>query len=149
MILHPDVNVLVYAHRAQDPDHEVYRSWLDDALSTRYRVAFSSLTIAGFVRVTTSARVYREPTPLDVALSTVDAWLSSPRSQVVHPGRKHWEVLRALLGETSTSGGGVSDAQHAAVAIEHGLKLVSRDGGFERFVRHGLEWERLVPPAST
>jgi predicted nucleic acid-binding protein len=25
----PDVNVLVHAHRREDPDHEFYRTWLE------------------------------------------------------------------------------------------------------------------------
>jgi predicted nucleic acid-binding protein len=38
----------------------------------------------------------------------------------------------------------VADAQHAAIAVEHGCVLVSRDGDFAAFEPHGLRWERLA-----
>jgi predicted nucleic acid-binding protein len=38
----------------------------------------------------------------------------------------------------------VADAQHAAVAIENGCTLASRDGDFARFEGAGLRWTHLV-----
>jgi predicted nucleic acid-binding protein len=40
----------------------------------------------------------------------------------------------------------VADAQHAARAIEHGCKWVTRDDDFAKFSPFGLDWEHLVPP---
>ena len=43
-----------------------------------------------------------------------------------------------MLGRTGTAGSLVSDAQQAALAVEHGATLCSADRDFGRFV--GLEW---------
>ena len=37
------------------------------------------------------------------------------------------------------------DAQHAAVAMEHGCRWVTRDEDFAGFAPYGLEWELLKP----
>lgn len=50
---------------------------------------------------------------------------------------------------TKTRGAQVSDALHAAVAIEHGCTLVSLDPDFKRFKPHGLKFELLEPSAAS
>jgi predicted nucleic acid-binding protein len=39
----------------------------------------------------------------------------------------------------------VADAQHAAVALEHGCTWATRDGDFEKFRKTGLRVEMVVP----
>jgi len=52
---------------------------------------------------------------------------------VVHPGEDHAEILRGLLEPPGTAENLTGDAHLAALAIDHGAKLVSFDRDFNRF----------------
>ena len=67
-----DVNVLVYAHRADVTDHELYSNWLKAAVKSDAPYGLSDLVLSGFLRVVTHPRVFRDPTPLKVALAFVE-----------------------------------------------------------------------------
>ena len=64
-----DVNVLVYAHRQDSPRHREYLGWLNRVLSSDAAFGISDLVLSGFLRVVTHPRVFRDPTPLDHALT--------------------------------------------------------------------------------
>jgi uncharacterized protein len=53
-------------------------------------------------------------------------------------GPRHWEILRRVLREGDARGNLVPDAHLAAIAIEHGATVATRDRGFARF--QGLRW---------
>lgn len=61
MIL-PDVNVLVYAHRLDSPDHDRYRNWLEGVLNGDEPFGIAELVLSGFLRIVTHPRVFRAPT---------------------------------------------------------------------------------------
>lgn len=141
----PDVNVLVYAYRAEDPAHPFYRSWLDDLVNGPSPFALSVLVAGGFVRVVTHAKFRPAPSELEEAMAFVEVLAGAPACRVVGAGPKSWSILRDLCRKTATRGAKVSDAQHAAVAIEHGCTLVSRDPDFRCFEVHGLTFDLLEP----
>lgn len=141
----PDVNVLVYAHRADDPAHAFYREWLEAVVNGPAPFGLSVLTIGGFLRLVTNPRVFPNPTPLPIALATVDSLTARRGARVLAPGAGHLEILSRLCRATRATGKLVADAQHAAVAIEHGCHLVTRDRDFAAFQAHGLRWEHLAP----
>lgn len=66
-----DVNLLVFAHRPESPDHERYRAWLERIRHDSEPPALSGLVLSGFLRVVTHHRVFREPTPLATAVDFV------------------------------------------------------------------------------
>jgi uncharacterized protein len=133
-----DVNVLVYAHRPESPDHERYRAWLEQIRQDDEPLALSSLVLSGFVRIVTHHRVFREPTPLATALDFVQAVRSSPNAVWVAPGPRHWDIFLQLCSEIGGRGNDVSDAYHAAIAVENGATWYSADRGFARF--RSLRW---------
>jgi predicted nucleic acid-binding protein len=57
---------------------------------------------------------------------------------IVSPGRKHWEIFLRLCREGDARGNLVSDAYHAALAIENGCEWITTDRDFARFP--GLKW---------
>ena len=128
-----DVNVLLYAVNRDSPRHAAAKSWLEGALSADEPIAFPWVVILGFLRISTSSRVF--PRPLDAAhaLGVVDGWLAQPSVMVLNPGEEHWRLLRDLLDEAGTLGNLTTDAHLAAVAIEHGAELNSTDSDFARF----------------
>ncbi len=141
----PDVNVLVYAHRADEATHATYRTWLDSVAAGPAPFALSPLVATGFVRIVTNRKIYPVPTPLSVALAAIDALVAQPACRLLTIGPDHWRTVSELCRRTSATGKLVADAQHAAVAVEHGCTWVTRDRDFSKFAPHGLRI-RLLPP---
>ena len=54
----PDVNVLVYAHREEAPDHKRYAEWLVQLASGPEPFALSESVLQGFVRLVTNPRIF-------------------------------------------------------------------------------------------
>ncbi len=142
-MLMPDVNVLVYAHREDEAVHEAARDWVDAMVNSNEAFALSGLVIVGFVRIVTNRRIYDHPTPTSLALAAMDSMLARPNCRLLLPGSRHWQLVSELCRDTQAVGKAVADAQHAAVAIEHGCEWVSRDRDFARFEGNGLRWKRF------
>ena len=138
-MLLPDVNVLVYAHRQDSiTDHGRYATWLTDLATGHEPFALSVLAVGGLVRIVTNPRVFRRPSHLDEVFAFIDQLTARPTARVVSPGRDHMAIFRQLCEAADAAGKLVADAQHAAVAIEHGCTLVTTDSDFDRFP--GLRW---------
>jgi toxin-antitoxin system PIN domain toxin len=134
----PDVNLLIYAADELSPHYSGARSWLTQVLSGTEQVGFAWLALLGFVRISTNAAAFDEPLPVPKAFAYVDSWLGSPVATVVRPTHEHASVLRRLLEPLGTAGNLTADAHLAALAIEHGAELCSRDVDFSRF--SGVRW---------
>jgi uncharacterized protein len=132
MIL-PDVNVLVYAFRPDEPNHSVARPWLEEVIRRDTNFALSKMVLSALVRITTNRRSYRMPAYLHEALAFCDNLLGQPHCQVVEPGERHWGIFRRLCVATETIGPDVTDAWHAALAIEWGCEWVTFDRDFLKF----------------
>lgn len=133
-----DVNVFIYAHRPESPRADDHRSWLTDALHGEEPFGVSELVLSAFVRIVTHHRVFREPTPPDVALRFCDAVLRAPAAVPVRSGPRHFEIFSRLCAAAGARGNLVPDAYLAALSIEHGATWVTTDAGFARFP--GLRW---------
>jgi len=128
-----DVNVLVYAHRVDAPDHLRYRDWLLNAVNGDAAYGMSDLVLSGFLRVVTHPRVFRRPTPLKVALAFVTEIRERPNCVPVIPGSRHWEIFPHLCNTVGARGNLIPDAYFAALAIESGTEWVTTDGDYARF----------------
>ena len=128
-----DVNVLVYAHRVDAPDHLRYRDWLLNAVNGDAAYGMSDLVLSGFLRVVTHPRVFRRPTPLKVALAFVTEIRERPNCVPVIPGSRHWEIFAHLCKTVGARGNLIPDAYFAALAIESGTEWVTTDGDYARF----------------
>lgn len=139
----PDVNILIYAHRCEDPDHDFYRLWLEDLVNGDDPFAMSPLVGPAFVRIVTHPRFQPQPTPLTQALAVIDSILRVSTCSIVPIGEHHWKTTRELCESTNARGKLVADAQHAAVAIVNGCTWVTRDADFEQFRPLGLRVKLL------
>lgn len=137
MIL-PDVNVLVYALRADAPEHQDYRAWLEQTASGSAAFGLANLVLSGTIRVLTHPRVFTPPTPLDHVLDELRRLRARPNCVPVHPGRRHWEIFTELCETAGAKGNLVADAYLAALAIESGSEWITTDRDFARFP--GLRW---------
>jgi hypothetical protein len=134
----PDVNLFLYTVNHASPQHEKAKRWVDDLLSGPETVGLAPAVAVGFVRASTHAGIFPRPLDIDQAFSVVDGWLARPNVTMVHPTRRHTQVMRELLDPLGVGGNLVSDAHLAALAIEHGAELCSSDVDFSRF--SGLRW---------
>jgi toxin-antitoxin system PIN domain toxin len=138
-----DVNVLVYAHRPEAPEHARYRAWLDEARKADEPLGLSSVVLSGFLRIVTHPRVFRDPSPLDAAVAFTQALRAAPSALAVEPGQRHWDIFLRLCHAADARGNLVPDTYLAALAIERGATWYSADRGFGRFPdlrwRHPLE----------
>ena len=64
----PDVNVLIYAHREDAPEHTRYVAWLRALTDSDEPFALSDAVLAGFLRIVTNPRIFDPPTPMDTAM---------------------------------------------------------------------------------
>jgi hypothetical protein len=133
-----DVNVLVYAFRADSPRHREYSDWLNDRVRQREAFGLSELVLSGVLRVLTHPRVFNPPTPTDRAIEFVEALRGQPNCVLLSPGARHWQIFRELCEKANAKGNLVADAYLAALAIEHGSEWITTDRDFARFP--GLRW---------
>lgn len=138
-----DVNVLVAAMREDAPRHGVLKAYVEALRRAPEPFGLSELVLAGTLRVLTHPRVFSPPTPVNQAVGYVTALRNTPNAAIVAPGPRHWELFLGLLESSGAAGNLVSDAWHAALAIEHGCEWVSDDADFARFP--GLRWRRPAP----
>jgi len=94
-----DTNVLVYAHREDSSWHEAALARLEELAAGPAAWAIPWPCIHEFLAIVTHARIYDPPTPLELALEQVAAWLESP-SVVLPVGG-----VRRLLGPAASGPG--------------------------------------------
>ena len=136
-----DVNVLIYAHRADQAKHALFKRRLEVLTQSGENWGTSAAVNAAFLRITTNPKFPNGPTPLAQALAVIDSLVSHPNYIQVDPGVTHWKTLRELCRRTQAVGNQVADAQHAAIAIDSGAIWISADNDFEAFEKLGLRWE--------
>ena len=143
----PDVNVLVAASRADHPHHAVARAWLDEAIDASAAgaaFALMPMVLASFLRLVTSAKIFRQATPIEDAVAFVDALLASPGVHLAPLGPE-WPKLRRLCLEKQLGGNDVPDAWLAAAVAHLGEHLVSFDRDFRKLLLRSQF--TLLPPA--
>lgn len=138
-----DVNVFVYAMRADSAHHVRFKAWLEAALSGEERVGVSELALSAAVRIVTNHRIFTEVSSPVEALDFCDSVLAAPAALPVRSGVRHWEIFAQLVRRQRLRGNEVPDAYFAALALEHDATWVTRDQGFSRYP--GL---RLLDPST-
>lgn len=133
-----DVNVLVYAHRSDAPNHEAYRDWLENVISGSAAYAVSDIVLSGFLRVVTHPRVFEPPSTLQEALTFAKQIYSQPNAVWLRPGKRHWSIFRELCETVDARGNLIPDAFLAALAIETGSVWITTDRDYSRFP--ALRW---------
>lgn len=135
----PDANLLIYAYNRLDTrHHDQARSWWESLLNSPDPVGLPWISAGGFLRVMTHPRILDDPMPVPEAVAAVRSWLERPNVIVLQPGSRFGELFLTLLEQSGTGGNLTTDAQLAALAIEHQAELHSNDADFGRFP--GLRW---------
>jgi uncharacterized protein len=134
----PDATVLIYAFRADMPQHATCKSWIDRMVVGPTAFAMCRPIMSSVVRITTDKAFNMSPSGLEEAFGFCEDLASQPNCRLVEPGERHWAIFERLCRDTETTGTRVSDAWFAALAIEHGCEWVTLDRDFARFP--GLKW---------
>ena len=128
-----DANVLLYSVAEDAPQHGAALAWLASALTGEVRVGLPAQTLAAFVRIATHPRAARRPLSPQQAWGLVDGWLESPVAWVPAPTERTVRIARDLMLRHRLGSGMTMDSQLAALAVEHGVPVVSADSDFARF----------------
>jgi toxin-antitoxin system PIN domain toxin len=128
-----DANVLLYAADSSSTRHEACARWLERGFGGQRRIALPWQTIGAFLRISTHPRVFRQPLTSREAWAMVDQWLAAPVCWVPEATERTAAILGRLVTNLDLTGNLITDAQLAALAIEHGLAVVSVDSDFARF----------------
>jgi toxin-antitoxin system PIN domain toxin len=134
-----DVNVLIYAFRADLPQHGVCRRWLTGVVAGDARFGVSPLALSALVRITTNPRVFKTPSGIEEAFGFCEDLLGQRHCRVVEPSDRHWAIFKNLCTATETRGSRLSDAWFAALAIDWGCEWITLDRDYARFP--GLRWQ--------
>ncbi|MDR0782022.1 MAG: PIN domain-containing protein [Pseudomonadales bacterium] len=129
-----DTNLLVYAHRADNPFHTAAFRLVSELAEGKTAWAIAWPCLHEFYSVVTNPRIHRIPTPVDVTLQQIDIWLESPTLHLLSETSAHWPTLRELVVKAQPQGAMVHDARIAALCLAHGVReLLSADRDFNRF----------------
>jgi hypothetical protein len=137
MIL-PDVNVLLYALRADLPNHGRYRDWLHGVVNSESVYGMSPQVLSSVIHIATHPRVFVNPTALDVVLQFAQALMEPQHCEIIVPGSRHWSIFTRLCQRCEARGNLIQDAWFAALAIESGAEWITTDRDYARF--GGLRW---------
>lgn len=129
-----DTNILVYAHREDSAFHRQAADRLAALAEGPASWGIPWPCLHEFLAIVTHPRIYAPPTPLDLAIDQIDAWLQSPTLALIAETTTHWPTLRATLLDSRVTGPRVHDARIAVLCRQHGVhELWSADRDFGRF----------------
>jgi len=135
-----DVNVLVYAHRQDMPEHPEAKAFLEELASGDKAFAVPEMAFSSLVRIVTQSS-FKPPSAVEQALDFCNAVISAPRCSVLRPSENHWGIFERVCRATGARGKLVADAYLATFAIDRDDEWVTTDRDFRKFP--GLRWRLL------
>lgn len=132
----PDLNVLLAASRSDHPQHKPALAWLEQAVDrceTGGSIELLPMVTAGFLRLSTSSKLFANPMPVAAAVAFVDSLLAIPGVEMPELGRE-WPTLRQLSCDLKLAANDITDAWIAAAVRTIGGHLVTFDRGFARLL---------------
>ncbi len=135
-----DINVWVAAARADHAQHLIAKKWLDDffaepQLGTALLLAMP--VVAGFVRLVTNPRVFKEPTAPAEAVAYIKNLLSNPEVKWAEKTNE-WDSFDKLVIGKNLTGNDIPDAWLASLAISLSEPFVTFDKGFRHLLPRSL-----------
>jgi hypothetical protein len=137
-VILPDVNVLLYAFRADSTRHAACKSWLGGVVLGDAQFGMSPLALSAVVRISTNPRIFKQPSSVEEAFAFCNNLLGQPHCEQVRPGPRHWSIFARICVENGINGPRISDAWFAALAIERGCAWITYDRDYARFPE--LDW---------
>ncbi len=126
----PDVNVLIYAMRADLPHHEEAYEFLSLLLASSRTVLWHPMQLAAVVRITTHPKFTKEPSTLEQCAEFLDAFLSSSQARRAVESDQFWASMKSVLEQTQITGSRVSDVYWATLCKENNATIATFDRTF-------------------
>lgn len=128
-----DTNILVYAHRQDSPHHRAAARALKELAEGIAPWAVPWPCVHEFLSITTNPRIFKPPSPAEVAIRQVEAWMESPSLQLIGESGRYWPELRATFLNGKLQGAQIHDARIHAICRANGVReLWSADRDFSR-----------------
>jgi toxin-antitoxin system PIN domain toxin len=137
-----DVNILVYAFRADSPLHAVARRDLEMTMGKPGGFILNSGIVSSFLRLVTNQRIFRQPSGMDEAWDFIDAVGSHPQAAWLEADAMTMGIFKHMTLVGNCAGNKVPDAFLAALAMRHDAVLHTADRGFTAYP--GLRVELLT-----
>lgn len=129
-----DTNLLVFAHRADSPDHQLVLEKLLPVIEGPAAWAVPWPCVHEFISVTTNLRIYRPASTLAQSFAFLESLFASPSIQLLAESPGYFEKLDALASAARVSGPRIHDARIAALCLHHGVReLWTADRDFSAF----------------
>lgn len=129
-----DTNILVYAHRLEPPFHQKASEAIKALAEGSSEWAIPWPCIHEFLAVVTSAKIFRDSTPVEVAFKQISLWKESLGLRILSEPENYWETFKKLTHEAKISGPKIHDARIAAICLAHDVEaLWTIDRDFQRF----------------
>ena len=128
-----DTNILVYAHREDSSWHKIAYLRVKELIESGLDWAIPWPCIHEFMAIVTHPNIYRPPTPLNITLDQIEAWLESPTLRLLGEGDQYWDKLKTIIINGKIQGSCIHDARIGALCLESGVTLLwSADRDFSR-----------------
>jgi toxin-antitoxin system PIN domain toxin len=122
------------------------KGWLEEALHQGLLLTFPPLVEVAFLRIVTHPGIFATPSSLEQAVGFLRVIQESGQFREIPWTNRMRGQWRRWCRDLALRGNGVNDAFLAAIAAEARCRLISRDGGFNRFP--GLDWWNPAGPAA-
>jgi toxin-antitoxin system PIN domain toxin len=141
-VIIPDINLLIYAHNAADPQHAAAKDWWEKSINESEPIGLPWIVMGGFIRLMTHPRILESPMPVTDATACVRSWLDQASVIILEPGKNFPLIFFNFLEDLGTAGNLTTDAHIAAMAVEKQAEIHSCDSDFARF--SGLSWKNPI-----
>ncbi|EKD50509.1 MAG: PilT protein [uncultured bacterium] len=129
-----DTNILIYAHRAECPQHKKSFRYLKNLSEGTKPWVIAWPCLYEFLRVVTHPRVFSPPTPLATALSEIENLCASPTLILISETERHLPLLSDMALGSQVDGNLMFDTHIATLLLEHGVsEIATADNDFKRF----------------
>ena len=92
------------------------------------------MAVASFLRLVTNPKIFIQPTPIEDAISFLDALLVVPGVEMPSLNTE-WPIFRQLCIEKQLAANAIPDAWLAAAVIQRGEHLVTLDADFKKLLK--------------
>ncbi len=128
-----DVNLWVYAFRADSPLHLPSRRELEDYSEAGEGFLFNPHVAASFLQLVTNPRIFAHPSELTEAWAFVDVLESRPHAVRAEVDPMAFGIFKHLCLVSHAAANEIPDVLLASLAIRHDATFVTADRRFERY----------------
>ena len=129
-----DTNLLVYSHREDSPFHAAAKKAVETLRQGKTAWGIPWPCVHEFISIVTHPSIYKNPTPLEVALAAVNAWAATGNLVYLAEGDGYLKRLESVAVAGRVKGPKIHDARIAALCLFHGVnELWSAGRDFSAF----------------